>query len=565
MLDVAIVGGGLCGVALAHGLQARQWSWTLFEARDRLGGRVLTVQGAGGVPVDLGATWYWPATQPSIARLVDELGLASFAQADDGRVLLLDDPNRPPHPVAVDATGSATDAEVVHPAALHAGARRIEGGMAALVDALVAALPTQRFVLGHALERLVDRGSHVELHFGEGEGDGEAGGRHDAASVVVARRVVLALPPRIAAATIAFEPPLAPERLEAMRATPTWMATAAKAAAVYREAFWRDAGHTGNAWVTHPQAVLAEVYDAGPPPAAAGAALAGFVALGADARRHFGVGLPMLIGSQFAMLFGPAAEGGELHRHDWAEEPRICSALDLAEDGSAAAPPHYGEAGLEAPLWQGRLYLGGSETARRHGGYLEGALGTAARLRRVLDESIRLARAAAANDPQADAGPVAPEATEADPFAPWLRWVGAQRNGSLEAYRRRLNERLARQDLDQLTQRSVLGALEALYAEALDRLRELPCAIAPGPVERGRHALTPRLLQPFVGLADELLAEAIRFNGGSCALSNFPYEHRPDPAYVQTIRRDLAAAWKAFALDLNDCLHAKARAADAAS
>ena len=66
MLDVAIVGGGLCGLALAHSLQARGSDWRLFEARSRLGGRVLTAEDVDGTPVDLGATWYWPATQPAI-------------------------------------------------------------------------------------------------------------------------------------------------------------------------------------------------------------------------------------------------------------------------------------------------------------------------------------------------------------------------------------------------------------------------------------------------------------------------------------------------------------------
>jgi monoamine oxidase len=39
---------------------------------------------------------------------------------------------------------------------------------------------------------------------------------------------------------------------------------------------------------------------------------------------------------------------------------------------------------LAQPHWQGRLHFGGSETARQGGGYLEGALSAAARLRREL-------------------------------------------------------------------------------------------------------------------------------------------------------------------------------------
>ena len=86
MLDVAIVGGGLCGLALAHSLQATKGiSWGLYEARERLGGRVWTRHGPDGTPVDLGATWYWPDHQPNMRGLVQALGLRVMPQADDGR------------------------------------------------------------------------------------------------------------------------------------------------------------------------------------------------------------------------------------------------------------------------------------------------------------------------------------------------------------------------------------------------------------------------------------------------------------------------------------------------
>ncbi|HOX69981.1 MAG TPA: NAD(P)/FAD-dependent oxidoreductase, partial [Burkholderiaceae bacterium] len=68
MLDVAIIGGGLCGLALAHSLQARGSDWRLYEARERLGGRVLTAKASDGTPVDLGPTWFWPDSQPAITR-----------------------------------------------------------------------------------------------------------------------------------------------------------------------------------------------------------------------------------------------------------------------------------------------------------------------------------------------------------------------------------------------------------------------------------------------------------------------------------------------------------------
>jgi monoamine oxidase len=378
MLDVVIIGGGACGLALAHSLQARGRDWRLFEARERLGGRVLTAQAANGTPVDLGATWFWPRTQPAITRLVADLGLASFEQLDDGRVLHLSDPNRVAQTVALteqlvpaaDASVPATDG------AVHGGARRVAGGMGAVIAALVKPLPDARLRLGHSLEALVDHGDFIELRMRFG----------GALYSFNAHHVVLALPPRVAEASVQFLPDLAPQVRQAMRAAPTWMATAAKAGFSYARPFWREAGHTGNAWVSHAQAMLAEVFDACSPAPDSGAALAGFSALDAAQRQSFNLGRDLLLESQMVMLFGPEAADPALQPEsfwqDWATEPQTCSPLDLAEENvQMPGHPNYGDAVLTQAHWQGRLVFGGSETARQGGGYLEGALAAAGRLR----------------------------------------------------------------------------------------------------------------------------------------------------------------------------------------
>jgi monoamine oxidase len=391
MLDVAVVGGGVCGLAVAHSLQARRLDWALFEARDRLGGRVLTHHSARGLALDLGPSWYWPRTQPSMTRLVEDLKLASVAQADDGRVLWLDDPNRPPRPVALAGDGRPTEGAPAQPGAVHGGARRLVGGMEGLVRGLASALPVARLRRGHALECLEDHGDHVVLHCRV------AGPAHPApAQSLRARQVVLALPPRIVHETVDFKPGLPDAVRQALGDTPTWMATAAKAAVAYAQPFWRSQGHTGNAWVTHPQAVLAEVFDLGvpdPEPGAGaaaaahpqGAALGGFLAHGVGPRQQMRLSLPLLIESQLCMLFGPEASDGEQHVQDWAEECWTCSPADRALEGRGAGHPTSGPSGLTEPLWNGRLLFGGSETAARGSGYLEGALNAAARVRRQLD------------------------------------------------------------------------------------------------------------------------------------------------------------------------------------
>ncbi|MEL6208453.1 MAG: FAD-dependent oxidoreductase, partial [Pseudomonadota bacterium] len=44
MHDVAIIGGGLAGLAAADALERAGRDWVLFEARPRLGGRILSQQ-----------------------------------------------------------------------------------------------------------------------------------------------------------------------------------------------------------------------------------------------------------------------------------------------------------------------------------------------------------------------------------------------------------------------------------------------------------------------------------------------------------------------------------------
>ena len=557
MLDVAIIGGGLCGLALAHSLQARGCDWRLFEARERLGGRVLTARAGDGTPIDLGATWFWPGSQPAITRLVADLGLQSFEQLDDGRVLHLSDPNRAAQTVALtdglipsdDPSAPAT------PGAVHGGARRVAGGVGAVIDALVAPLPNARLRAGHRLEALVDHGEFVELRLRFGE----------AAYSVNARRVVLALPPRVAEASVRFEPDLAGEVRAALQATPTWMATAAKAGFSYNRAFWREAGHTGNAWVSHAQAMLAEVFDASQPGegASAGAGLAGFSALGAAQRPSFHRGRDLLLESQMVMLFGPEAADPALHPascwQDWALEAETCSPLDLAADAVPGdGHPNHGDPLLAEAHWDGRLYFGGSETARQGGGYLEGALGAAGRLRRQLLVATpgTLHRREAANEAF---DPGARDAGNEQQLERFAAWVSAEHGHALERYRERVHRALSQQDDDRLTQRAVLASMASIYAAALQQLEQLPLSTAHLAVEQGRCALTPRVLAPFTGLADQLLADAMIFNNTSCALSNFPGEHRPNGDYVRSIRRDLASAWQSFSVAANERLLAKAR------
>jgi monoamine oxidase len=542
MLDTAIVGGGLCGLALARQLLDRAQGFAVFEARRRLGGRVLSVPAAGsGTRVDLGPTWFWPRSQPLMARLVEALGLESFAQHDSGTVLALDDPDKP--------------AAVVPSSGVHDGARRLTGGMTSLIEALAGPLPADSLYLDHPLGAVLRRDGHVELHFLRG----------DELIVVFARRVVLAVPPRLLAQQVRFEPPLDAELHAALLATPTWMAAQSRAVVLYADAAWRAAGQSGNAFVRHAQAVLREVFDTCDRTGNV-AALGGFLALTPTLRRSFAAGLPMLIGNQMTQLFGARLqERGQVFQ-DWANEPFTCSRLDLTDaDGQAGngpAPRGHCDPVLRQPLWEHRLLFGGSETAAHDAGHLEGALEAAGRLLLQLGTLAPAQEHAASPDatpmraPLRAGRPALPAAasTNAASLAQFRLWVRAQQQPAFEGYRRRINRSLATQEREQLAQRAMLATMEEVFDDALARLETLPFDTGGVPVERGRSALTPHVQAAFQGFIQNLLDEVMAFNRASCALSNFPDEHHLPKDYEQTILRDIAAAWRDFSLSANSFL-----------
>lgn len=356
MLDVAIVGGGLCGLALARKLAHNGRHVHVFEARHRLGGRIETT---ADTRQDLGATWFWPGTQPLMTQLVRELRLREVAQHETGALLVSERASEP---------GQAVDLGRVQ-----SGARRLEGGMGSLIAALARELPEERVHLGHVLTGVTWHPHGVELCF-------LRGGKLE---VVMAQRVVLALPPRLLAERVRFEPALSPNTRRKLQETPTWMATQAKVVLSYEQAEWRDAGYSGNAFVCHDDAVLDEVFDACDPRSGA-AALGGFVALDPAERVQLHDELPSLISEQVASVFG--CEQRELAQsyRDWATELHTCSLRDRREQHSDHAEPTYGDAALRCSRWEQRLFFGGSETSEIEGGYLEGALHAAQRIAREL-------------------------------------------------------------------------------------------------------------------------------------------------------------------------------------
>ncbi|MCS6319499.1 MAG: FAD-dependent oxidoreductase [Nitrospira sp.] len=348
---VAIVGGGLAGLYAARRLHALGLGFQLFEARDRLGGRILSTNDAGQSSkdgFDLGPSWFWPEMQRGMAALVEELGLATLPQQSDGDVIVertsREEPKRyqgiPQSPQSM----------------------RVAGGTGALITALSEKLPPEALHLDMRVTHATLNRFDVLLRIIALDGSEQD---------VAAEHVIFALPPRLLASSVAFTPDIDAATAIRWRDTATWMAPHAKFFALYQHPFWRKAGLSGTA--QSQVGPLVEIHDA--TTASGMPALFGFLGVGADQRAAIGEdALTRACIKQLTRLFGPeAGRPCATLLKDWAADPLTAT----ADDRSPSGHPEPARAPWVTGVWKGRMFLANSETSTTAPGYLAGAIAAA--------------------------------------------------------------------------------------------------------------------------------------------------------------------------------------------
>lgn len=334
--DVVVVGAGPAGVRAAGLLHAAGRSVVVLEARDRVGGRLLSVR-SGEHRFDLGATWFWP-NERRVTALVAELNLDVFPQHLDGDMMYQ----------------PATGPQRIEGNQLDVPSGRFRGGAQSLPEALARLLPDGVVRLGEPVRSIRRVGDRVEVDTDRSQWTTE--------------QVVLAVPPATAVASIDIGRLDAPVGAVAA-VTPVWMGGTVKVVASYERAFWRDAGLAGSAF-SH-VGPLREIHDmsgnGGTP-----AALFGF------AQPEPGAPPPGrdAVIDQFATLFGPpAASPTALWIHDWRHESFTVAPETLGLTDYRT----YGHEAFQQPSLDGRLHWASTETAPDAPGHIEGALAAAER------------------------------------------------------------------------------------------------------------------------------------------------------------------------------------------
>ncbi|HZF71100.1 NAD(P)/FAD-dependent oxidoreductase [Sulfuricurvum sp.] len=331
MKKIAIIGGGLSGLYAATLLETN-CSVTLFEARDRLGGRVYSVEG-----FDLGPSWIWPH-QNRIIELVRSLGLNIFRQYRSGEALY----------------ETPQEIQRFNPAP-NAPSGRIIEGLGALIDQLACRLATTQINLGETVQMLVYNNDQILLTTNKDEY------RFD--------HVIITLPPRLTLQSLRFDPPLPTKLQNRFASIPTWMGHSAKCVIEFETPFWREMGLSGFCF-SH-SGPMGEIHDACTYDRHA---LFGFIRSDTDMRT-----IESQVRQQLQRLFGETASPIiGFHCVDWRQEHFTSVKADALP---LSIHPNYG---LECDYLNDKLTFIGTETSFYEGGYLEGALASTDKIRHLM-------------------------------------------------------------------------------------------------------------------------------------------------------------------------------------
>ncbi|MDD2369906.1 MAG: NAD(P)/FAD-dependent oxidoreductase [Sulfuricurvum sp.] len=332
MKKIAIIGGGLSGLYAATLLE-NNYNITLFEARERLGGRVYTVDG-----FDLGPSWIWPH-QNRIVELVRSLGLSIFRQYRNGEALY----------------ETPQEVQRFNPAP-NAPSGRIIGGIGALIDQLALQLKRAQINLCETVQMLAQNNDQILLTSNKNEYQFD--------------HVIITLPPRLTLQSLRFDPPLPTELQNRFAATPTWMGHSVKCVIEFETPFWREMGLSGFCF-SH-SGPMGEVHDAC---TFDRYALFGFIRSETDMRT-----IEAQVRQQLQHLFGENASPIiGFHCVDWRKE--LFSSVEI-DARPLMEHPNYG---LNSDYLNNKITFIGTETSYHEGGYLEGALASTDKIAHLLN------------------------------------------------------------------------------------------------------------------------------------------------------------------------------------
>jgi monoamine oxidase len=351
---ILIVGGGLSGLHTAYECHKRGLDCVLLEARNRLGGRALSLNLGQSTYIstepafDLGPSWFWPGQQRMLS-LIEELGLSTQIISQNSLGSAIFEDNQGNVQRGIDGISMA-------------GAYRLRGGIQQLTNALKNQLEDSRVMCNAVLKDVCYADENVVCNISQSE----------ELISVKCKYIVLAMPPRVALANIKFSPVLNEARVRQLNNIATWMAGHAKLVCVYENNFWREQGMSGDV-ISH-RGPLQEIHDASSDNGELNA-LFGFVGVPPAHRKNHEEEIKGLAIAQLVRLFGEAAKNpNTIYLQDWSSEKYTATQYDQEIQ---RFHPANNIGYTEEIEWNKQLIWSGTEAAdykMQNNGFLEGAL-----------------------------------------------------------------------------------------------------------------------------------------------------------------------------------------------
>lgn len=334
--NILIVGAGLSGLLAAYRFKKKGFTVRILEARNRIGGRIHTKISGNNTPVEMGATWFWDENT-HLKNLLKELGIEHFVQNMQGEAIFEAFSAAPPQFVQIPTQPRSY---------------RIVGGTSALLNKLAENIGDDELFLNQTVERIDFTKQKVEIKTNT--------------ALVEADAVVVTIPPALFAESVAIVPMINQEISEIWKATHTWMKDSIKVAVVYEKPFWAAKNMSGTVFSN--VGPITEFYDHSNAYnsrfALCGFMNGGLAQFSATEREE-------KVRAQLNKLFG--IEGSNFMAYEetlWMHQPHTTMPTHRY------LQPHQnnGHAVFQEPLFDGRMFISGTETATQFGGYMEGAI-----------------------------------------------------------------------------------------------------------------------------------------------------------------------------------------------
>jgi len=346
--ETIIIGAGLTGLSLAYFLHQQGKDFLLLEARDRIGGRILTSRTDGGAALELGATWLGKKHTDLVA-LMSQMGIGVFEQVTGGRAIYEAISTSPPQVVQLPHNDEPS--------------YRIAGGSDKVIEELRSKMPSASIQLNEQVSSLKLMDDHLAVTTTKG--------------VYEAKKVVSTLPPRLLINGISTTPTLPTQLLKIAGETHTWMGESIKVGLRYAKPFWRQDGGPGGTIFSNVGPV-SEMYDhtnlEDSKYALKGFLNGAYHSVSREERRD-------MVLTQLRKYYGDVVDDYLAYEEGvWRQEQHTF----VPYDNHVLPHQHNGHPIFRDTYLDGRLLLAGSETAVMYPGYMDGAVRSALRIAQLV-------------------------------------------------------------------------------------------------------------------------------------------------------------------------------------